>query len=294
MKSIQTAALLVLIASASAAHAASPRTQNNRGVRAYEKEDYARASEYFNKAADTAPEDMRIRYNRGATQLRMGQTEKAADDIESAAEARDAEVARRAQYAAGVLRYNEALEKAEENPQEALNLARQAVEMNRSVLRQDLADNDARVNYELSMRLQKQIEELLQQQQQQQQDQEKQDQQKEQQEQQQDGQQQQEEREQQEEQQEQQEEQQEQQEQDQRPEDSEQQEESGKRPEEGESRPEEEKSEPQKAEQDERGAEEPQDATESMLNLLDDNDTEAIKRMLQRRYGDLPRPDKDW
>jgi len=32
----------------------------------------------------------------------------------------------------------------------------------------------------------------------------------------------------------------------------------------------------------------------SILNLLDDNDVQALKRMLQRRYAKMPPPKKDW
>jgi len=34
--------------------------------------------------------------------------------------------------------------------------------------------------------------------------------------------------------------------------------------------------------------------TRSVLNLLDENDVAALKRMMKERYGRVRHPDKDW
>ncbi|MBN1867522.1 hypothetical protein JW916_09545 [Candidatus Sumerlaeota bacterium] len=288
-----------------AARGESPRGLNNAGVEAYMQKDYEAALGKFEAAREQAPHDPRLDYNLGVTRAAQEKTDEALEDLARAGEAREESLRRRARFAEGVVNYLEAQRRAEQgDSQGALETVRAAIDANRSLLLSDPTDVDARTNFEIATRLKDEIEKQLQQQQQQsdnKDEQEKKD----------------EDRQEQEQNQQQQEDRQESQEekQDRQDQESQEKQERSEQEKNEQSQPEAtptpqpeqgqqpESQEPDEAEPTPSASREPQpteqadsgeDATESVLNLLEDNDNEALKRMLRLRYGHLPQPDKDW
>jgi Ca-activated chloride channel family protein len=162
--------------SGSTARAESARSKNNSGVEAYKQGKMDVAVEQFRQAKAADPENLVLDYNLGVAQAAQGEVEGALQDLGRAALARDAQVAARAAYSEGVLSYQEAQKKLEaKDTQNALKMAERAVLANREALRKNPADADARVNYELARRLQKQLQEQMKNQQNQKDQQDKQD-----------------------------------------------------------------------------------------------------------------------
>jgi len=81
------AALLLSLAAAlsGTAGAASPESMARSGNRAYEKEDFQKAREYYSGGLEKAPKNRKILFNRGAAYYRMEDYSKAAEDFGEAA-----------------------------------------------------------------------------------------------------------------------------------------------------------------------------------------------------------------
>jgi Ca-activated chloride channel family protein len=306
-----------------ATQAKSPRRLNKDGIKAYKEGEFGKALDRFRRAAESAPDALLLDYNAGAARAATETYPDALTDFSKAGEARDADLADNARFAQGVVHYRLAQQKADQGDLEAaLQDAQTAARFNRLALRCNPAATDARMNYELARRLEETIKEQIQQQQQQQnQEQQKQDEKKEDQ-QNQEQQKQDEKKEDKQDQQQQESDQnksedqrdkkdkqsqeqknQEENQEQQRPDQQTPERTPTPRPEPGEERKEEERSKPedqaqasqQNAEQAEASDEEQgQDATVSLLNLLNENDVDALKRMLRLRYGRMPQPEKDW
>ncbi|HNW44372.1 MAG TPA: VWA domain-containing protein [Elusimicrobiales bacterium] len=78
-------AALLLFACLGRLSAAQPDALARKGNSAYAKEDWAAASEYYSKAAQTAPEDKRFNFNLGAAYYRLEDYPKAAEAFEAGA-----------------------------------------------------------------------------------------------------------------------------------------------------------------------------------------------------------------
>lgn len=301
--------LLALSLFSTTARAGSPRRLNNRGVEQYEEERYGEARELFEQANRENPENPLFDYNRAASLLKEEAYDEALAGFEKAASARNPALAARGNVGRGIAAYRQAetLEKAGEL-QKALQKAEAAWEANKQALRLQPENDASRVNLELASRLRKRLEQQLQQQKQQQQqekkedeqdrkkdqqqeqekDQTKQDQQKQSPEKQQNQQNQEQNLENQQQNAAQQNEEKEQQ----SPQEHKQQQQENQQNQQP--RQDETQDATQQASKDEQQKQMEKDATLNILNLLDDNDTEALKRMLRQRYGGIRRPEKDW
>jgi Ca-activated chloride channel homolog len=298
----------------------SVRDLNKAGVEAYRKSDYSKAQEQFDKAARQAPDNLLLTYNSGAAKAGQEKMDEAQQDFDKVGGARDQDLAARAQFAKGVVNYHQAEKKQKESDfQAALDAIKAAEAANMNVLRAKPDDSDARVNLELATRLRKEIEKQLQQQKdkeqqqqknkdqqdkdkqkqdQQKQDQDKKDQEKKDQEKQQNDQ----------KQDQKQKEDQEKQDQKQNEDQQKQNQEKQDQNKEDQAKKDEQKqSEEQKAQQEKdqkqdgdaakdkaRQEQMDKDAARSILNLLDENDVQALRRMLRERYGRVQHPEKDW
>jgi Ca-activated chloride channel family protein len=288
----------------------SARRLNKDGIEAYRKADYSKAEEQFEKAARGAPDNLLLQYNAGAAKASQEKMDEAQKDFEKVSAARDRELAARANFGKGVVRYRQAEKKQQANDLKgALEEAKAAEEANKNVLRARPDDDDARVNLEMAGQLRKEIEKQLQQQK----DKEQQEKNKEQEKQKEEQQKQDKQEDQQKQDKEQEQQKQDQQKQDQQKQDKQQQDQQNREKQEQskeeEARKEQEKqSQEQKAQQDKQEKDQAQDSgkdkarqeqmdkdvTRSVLNLLDENDVAALKRMMKERYGRVRHPDKDW
>lgn len=309
-----------------AAHAQSPRRLNNTGVAAYNNGKYDQAYQNFQKAQEAAPDNLMLTYNLGAAESATSKTADAMNAFKKVTGARDSALANRARFAEGVMQYNQSMQKIQQKDlQGALESAKAAAAANQAVLLSDPAEKDARVNYELASLLRKTIEKELQQQQQQKQNQQQQDKdqqnkddKKQQQDQQQKDNQQQQPTptpspspDQQQKKDDQQKQDKDQQDKDKKDQKDKQKEQGGATPTPTQSNEDQSKQQqqqqaastptpsPEQQKQAEAGQQKKQeakeqDATTSILNVLDNNDNEALKRMLKQRYGNVVPPEKDW
>lgn len=280
----------------------SVRSLNREGIEAYGEGDYEKALSRFRKAGEKEGDNPRVEYNIGAALAKGEKLAEALGAFGKVAAARDESLANDATYSQGVVSYKLAKKLAGEgNLEEAVKHVTSAVEANRKVLRQNHKDEDARFNLELSNRLKKSLEQQQQQDQQNEKnkDDEEQDDEQKKNEQQQnnDGQNQDEKQDQNQEQQNSEQNQEEKEgegkEQEQKENEQQQEQEDSKdekKPSEAEQKPAGADQQDEKELQDE----DEQKAAMSVLNLLDDNDVEALKRMLRLRYGRLPQRAKDW
>jgi hypothetical protein len=158
------------VLASSALRAESPRRLNNDGVAAFQRKEFDQALRSFQKAREQAPESLLLTYNLGAAESVVEKQNEALEEFQKVSSARDAALANRARFAQGVLDYGQAAKKAQEKDLPgALTEAKAAVAANQAVLLANPSDGDARVNYELASLLQQQIEKQLREQQQQQQ-----------------------------------------------------------------------------------------------------------------------------
>lgn len=175
---------LVLLAAASAAPAAPVEVaeQVAAGNTAYAAGEYTKALAAYDEAEVACPECPQIAYNRGLAYYQMRDFVKAREQFNSALATKDLGLEAQAKYNLGNVAYAQALEKMTA-PQEAIELARQAIYHYRDALDLNAQDADARANIETAQlfikdMLDKQKQEQQQQNQQQnQQDQQQQDQQ---------------------------------------------------------------------------------------------------------------------
>jgi Ca-activated chloride channel homolog len=309
------------------AHAESVRSENNRGVQEYKSGDFSKAAESFEQAAKETTDNQIPAYNAGAAHAAQGNWDKALPFWQQSAGTKNAELARQSKQAQGLAAYKKAGQLQQEKKlDDAKKSATASEELNKQVLREDGTNNDARINLELATNLRKAIEKELQQQQNQQQDQkkddkkqdqdkqdkdkqdqtqqnkDKQDQQKQdqnkqdqdKQDQQQDQTQQKQDDSQKQEQDKQKNDQQ-QKEQDKQKQDQQQQEQDKQKDQQDQQQ--QDKQQAESAEEDKQDKDKPkdQDASLSVLNLLDSNkDAEPLKQMMKQRYGKVRHPEKDW
>jgi Ca-activated chloride channel family protein len=298
------------------AHAESAREANRRGIEAYKKGVYEEADKQFSTALEKAPDQPMLNYNQGAAKAMTGKLDEALGSFQRADDARDANIGKRSRFAQGVIQYAEAEQALKAGKiEDAQKIVSTALQSNRDVLVKDPSDQDARVNYELTKRLEQQIEQAKQQQQQNKdqskdqkdQDKNKQDQKN------QDQQQKQDQKDQNKQDQNQDQNNKDQQSQDQKKDrqqkdekkDQQQQSQNGTATPTPSPQSQQNKSDngqsqatpspkPSEGGQQADGKPSEQDASANLLNLLDDNDMDAVKRMLEHRYGTLPQPTKDW
>ena len=128
------------------------RTDTRDGVAAYKAQDYQRAAALFKRAAedDRTPGAL---YNHGTALLAMDSTESAAEVLEKAAEGADAEIQYRARFNAGLAHLLRGLALPGDSGSADL---KQAVALYKRVLIQRPTDLDAKWNYELALREEKQ------------------------------------------------------------------------------------------------------------------------------------------
>ena len=122
------------------------------GVAAYQAQDYQRAAALFKHAADE-DKSPGARYNYGTALLAMDSTESAAEILEKAAEGADQEIQYRARFNAGLAHLLRGLALPGDSGSADL---KQAVAVYKRVLIQRPTDVDAKWNYELALREEKQ------------------------------------------------------------------------------------------------------------------------------------------
>jgi Ca-activated chloride channel homolog len=303
-----------------AAHAESVRGQNNRGVQEYKVGDFAKAAETFEQAAKQAPRNAIPSYNAGAAHAAQGNWEKALPFFQKVPHRKNKELGHRIKIAQGVSAYKKAQQlRQQKKLDDAKKEAASAEELNKQVLRENAKNNDARINMELATNLRKAIEKELKEQQNQQQDQKKDDkkqdqdkkdqnkqdqnqQDKNKQDQQKQGQQ----NKQDQDKQDQQKQEQDNQQNDSQKQDQEKQKKEQQKNEQDKQKQDQQKQDkqqqgeqqqPESAQEDRQDKEKPadQDASLSVLNLLDsNNDAKPLKEMMKQRYGKVRHPEKDW
>jgi Ca-activated chloride channel family protein len=149
--SAETAVAAALLAAVTLSGCAS-RTDTRDGVAAYKAQDYQRAAALFKRAAedDKSPG---ASYNHGTALLAMDSTESAAEILEKAAEGADPEIQYRARFNAGLAHLLRGLALPGDSGSADL---KQAVALYKRVLIQRPTDLDAKWNYELALRAEKQ------------------------------------------------------------------------------------------------------------------------------------------
>ena len=181
--------VLTLVMLAAAARAGDPWTAMRGGFDAFARTNFAAAATNFAAAAATAPTEQLdpavARYNEGTALLAAGQPAEAARALSEALRSGDLNLQQKAHFNRGNALM--ALSAAQEQAQkldEAVKQVQEAQAMYENAMTLDPRDPDVKVNYELALQREQQLQELKQQQQQQQQnqdqnqDQEKQDQEK--------------------------------------------------------------------------------------------------------------------
>jgi Ca-activated chloride channel family protein len=145
---------LILAGAGWNARAASPEAaeQVSAGNRAYADGDYAAALAHYERAEVHCPECPELAYDRGLAHYRLRDFVKARAQLNAALATRDLGLEARAKYNLGNVAYAQALEKLNA-PQEAIELARRAIDRYRDALELDPADDDARANIEIAQLL---------------------------------------------------------------------------------------------------------------------------------------------
>jgi Ca-activated chloride channel homolog len=292
--------LALLLSGAAPACAESARSINREGIRAFRDGDYEKARDLFAQAREKDAESLLLEYNEGSALARNGELDRAIGAFSKATEARDEKLAAGAKYSLSAAACEIACRMAQQGDSEnALKMLETAIRSGRDALISDPTDENARMNYEIARRLQKQLEQKQEQEKQQDDDKKKEDEKEDdKQDQSEEGKDKQDEQQQnKDEQDEQQQKQEEQQGDEENREKEEEKKQENKKQDDKEADEQNEKQEDAAesgAEQSEEPSLEEKDATLNALNLLDDNDVEALKRMLQRRYGRTQTPSKDW
>jgi hypothetical protein len=162
---LQILVLMLCLAPLAAPRAESARSLNEKGRGAFEQSEFGQAAERFTEAAEKTEKErarLILEYNIGAARTAEDKAEEAMSKLEKVRQARDSELAARASFGAGVVNYGLA-EKAKEagDLQGALEKARGAVQANIEALRANPVDRDARVNLELAALLRDEIEQEI-------------------------------------------------------------------------------------------------------------------------------------
>jgi len=279
---------------------------NNKGNSAFQEGQFDQALEFYKNAQVESPEQPELHFNIGNVLLQKKKYEDAIKEYEQAASLfKDPEKTSRAHYNIGVARYRTAEQLATmENFQEAIKKLKEAMSSNQLAMKRNPGDPDPKYNYQQSKRLLKQLLDKLKQQEKQKQENQKQEEEKQQQEQ----------KGQNQKQEDQKQEQKEKQGQNEKEksgdsEKKDEQKKEGEKKEEKTTAQKQEKKEKQEGDKEEENKETQsargemektpegemsrQDALR-LLNTLPEENKEALKRALQRQYGNLPGTDKDW
>ncbi|MFP4579108.1 MAG: hypothetical protein ACLFQ6_00145 [Candidatus Sumerlaeia bacterium] len=294
--------------------AESVRSLNKKGIEAYQIQQYDKAAQHFDEAKQKLEdENLLVEYNRGVARAADQNYDEALKDLNKVSAAREKDIASRALYSKGVVTYKQAKALQQEGDLEkALVKATEAFRANRAALKNNPADNEARINLELAAALREELQKEQQKQQQKNQDQNKdqqedkdknkQDQKDNQEDQQKQDQKKQDQQKQQEqkEKEEQEKQKQDQEKQDQDKKDQEEQQQNQKQEQQDKENENQDKSDsqdqqPQDQEQEQQEKQDMErEAVLSILNLLEDNDVEALKRMMRQRSKGYRDREKAW
>jgi len=123
----------------------------SRGNRSYEKGDYEKAVEYYEKASVREPESPMIAFNLGNVYYRKQEFDKARDYFEEAAlRARDLSLEARAWYNMGNSVFNEGGRQTDSDIEKALKLYEESVRFYSTALQKDPGFDDAAYNIEVA------------------------------------------------------------------------------------------------------------------------------------------------
>jgi Ca-activated chloride channel homolog len=305
-KIIMTVLFLVIVAGL--ARGESAYDLNDAGIDAYANGKYGIALEKFGAAKEAAEDKPELDYNMGTTWAKDGALEKAGEAFDKAAMSRDEKLRGLAMQAKSSMHYDaawsnylEAKETGSPSKHDAaVEHTESALKAARKALLADPADEAARINYELAMRLQEKLKEQDESDQQdesedQQEENQDKDEEKQNDEQKQDeGKQDQNKKQpptQEDQPQNDQSGQQQQSDEQQKKDNQEDQDASGQQPQQQPQEQQEQKSlQPSQGE----AADEQTNATLNLLDTIEDNDKEALQLMLRGRRGNMPTPEKDW
>lgn len=127
----------------------------------YQARQYESALKQYEAAAEDLPDSPEIEFNRGNALFRNREQDRALDHYLAALATDDSQLASRAKYNFGVIKYRQGLAVAQDY-QEALTLTETAIQYFRESLELDGSYDDARYNLELAYRFQRRVEEELQ------------------------------------------------------------------------------------------------------------------------------------
>ena len=131
-----------------------------QGNALYESGQYEAALRQYEAAAEELPESPVVEFNRGNALFKSHDEDQALDHYLAALATDDPELAGRARYNIGVIKYRQALAAAQRY-EDALALTRAAIGYFRDSLRQGRGGDDARYNLELAYRFHHRLEQEL-------------------------------------------------------------------------------------------------------------------------------------
>jgi Ca-activated chloride channel family protein len=161
------AASALLLAASLAAQGQSPRELLAEGNDLLEAGRWQEALESFQQAEVSLPDSPVLAYDEAIAYYRLGDYEKARQQLQRALATRDVRLEAKAKYNLGNCAYAEALA-LQASPQQAIDRLRQAINHYRDALAIDANDDDARANIEMATLLIKDLLDKLKQQQEQQ------------------------------------------------------------------------------------------------------------------------------
>jgi Ca-activated chloride channel family protein len=145
------------------AHAQSARSLVQQGNQAYESKNYKEALDAYEKAAEIEPDSPRIWFNKGDALYQQGEFEKALDAYEQAAlRGDDPRIEALSKFNQGNASFRGGIERAQEDPKQALAGVERGVRFYQDALKLDPALNDARHNVEVARRAMKALREQMQ------------------------------------------------------------------------------------------------------------------------------------
>ncbi|MBU1784158.1 MAG: tetratricopeptide repeat protein [Candidatus Omnitrophica bacterium] len=153
-----TAAILASDPSLAGASAVSKARQ---GDRLYRGGKYAEALEKYNEASALKPDDQTIQYNRAAALYRNAEFEKAFDAFLASFSEDTGSLAEKAVYNAGNSKYREGEKKEARDPGSAMSDYKDALEFYKKAIEVSPEDEDAKVNYEYTLKKIRKLEEEL-------------------------------------------------------------------------------------------------------------------------------------
>ncbi|MBN1269002.1 MAG: tetratricopeptide repeat protein [Kiritimatiellae bacterium] len=173
-RDIARLAAFVLTLAATAVYADSARDAMEQGLNQYEKSDFEKAAESFDKAAQSAGKEKLDpavpKYNRANTLYRLGRADEAQAAYQEALQTRNLQLQRDTYFNRGnaLVAQAEAAEQLQQF-QPGVEALEMALAMYENAMMLDPADTDAKVNFELALKKKELLEQMQQQQDQQQQ-----------------------------------------------------------------------------------------------------------------------------